>query len=464
MSKRIYLFIFIIPVVIFLVFTTGASSQEKPKLVYLVTIDDYIINPVVEEYISNTIGLAQRDGQCLIIQLDTPGGLLSSTRKIVKEIMASKVPVVVYVSPKGARAGSAGVFITISSHIAAMAPSTNIGAAHPVQMGERKSTSDVIKEIIKYFKKTEEDKTRKNKKVEPIKEEKDIMSEKIMSDTLAWVSTIAQTRKRNVDWARKAVLESASATETEALDLGAIDLIAEDVDDLLIKINGRRVKVDDKEYKLATKDAEIVKIDLDKRQQFLNVITNPTIAYILMILGFYGLLFEFTHPGIGFPGIAGTIAIILGFYGLHTLPTNYAGVALIILAFILFIAEMQVQGFGLLALGGIISMVLGSVILIDSPYAFMRISIKVIIPVVVATAAITTFLAAVVIRTHRRRVKTGAEGLIGEQGKVIKSLKPKGKVFIHGEVWNAISKEPINKGKTVEVIRVEGMKLIVKGI
>ncbi len=464
MSKRIYLFIFIIPVVVFLVFTTGLSSQEKPEPVYLVTIDDYIINPVVEEYISNAIRSAQRDGQCLIIQLDTPGGLLSSTRKIVKEIMASKVPVVVYVSPKGARAGSAGVFITISSHIAAMAPSTNIGAAHPVQMGERKSTSDIIKEIIKYFKKTEEAKTRKKKKVETPREEKDIMSEKIMSDTLAWVSTIARTRKRNADWARKSVLESASATETEALDLGVIDLVAEDVDDLLIKIDNRRVKIDDKIVKLRTKDAKIVKIDLDKRQQFLNVITNPTIAYMLMILGFYGLLFEFTHPGVGFPGIAGTIAIILGFYGLHTLPTNYAGVALIILAFILFIAEMQVQGFGLLALGGIISMVLGSVILIDSPYAFMRISLKVILPVVVATAAITTFLAAVVIRTHMRRVKTGAEGLIGEQGKVIKSLKPKGKVFIHGEVWNAISKEPINKGGTIEVIRVEGMRLIVKRI
>ncbi|UCH12700.1 MAG: nodulation protein NfeD [Candidatus Omnitrophota bacterium] len=464
MSKRIYLFIFIIPVVVFLAFTTVASSQERSEAVYLVTIDDYIINPVVEEYISNAIRSAQRDGQCLIIQLDTPGGLLSSTRKIVKEIMASKVPVAVYVSPKGARAGSAGVFITISSHIAAMAPSTNIGAAHPVQMGERKSISDVIKEIIKYFKKTDEDKAQKKKKVEPVKEEKDIMSEKIMSDTLAWVSTIARTRKRNVDWARKAVLESASVTETEAKDLGVIDLVAEDIDDLLIKINGRRIKMDDKVYKLATKDAKIVKIDLDKRQQFLNVVTNPTIAYILMILGFYGLLFEFTHPGIGFPGIAGTIAIILGFYGLHTLPTNYAGVALIILAFILFIAEMQVQGFGLLALGGIISMVLGSVILIDSPYAFMRISIKVIIPVVVATAAITTFLAAVVIRTHRRRVKTGAEGLIGEQGKVIKGLKPKGKVFMHGEVWNAVSEEPVNKGETVEVIRVEGMRLMVKKI
>ena len=226
MSKRTSLFLFIIPIVAFLVFATGLSSQEKPEPVYLVTIDDYIINPVVEEYISNAIRSAQRNGQCLIIQLDTPGGLLSSTRKIVKRIMASKVPVVVYVSPKGARAGSAGVFITISSHIAAMAPSTNIGAAHPVQMGERKSTSDVIKEIIKYFKKTDEDKARKKKKVEPIKEEKDIMSEKIMSDTLAWVSTIARTRKRNVDWARKAVLESASVTETEAKDLGVIDLVA----------------------------------------------------------------------------------------------------------------------------------------------------------------------------------------------------------------------------------------------
>ncbi len=253
-------------------------------------------------------------------------------------------------------------------------------------------------------------------------------------------------------------------TETEALKKGVIDLIAEDIDSLLTKIDGKRIKINDKIFKLETKDARIVKIDLDKRQQFLNVITNPTIAYILMILGFYGLLFEFTHPGVGFPGIAGTICIILGFYSLHTLPTNYAGVGLIILAFILFIAEMQVASFGLLTLGGIVSMVLGSVILIDSPHTFMKVSLRVILPVVIATAAISTFLAATVIKTHRRRVKSGAEGLIGEQGKVIRRLKPKGKVFIHGEVWNAVSEKPVNKGVTVEVVKVEGMKLIVKKI
>lgn len=439
------------------------SQQDSSDIVYIITIDDYIINPVVEEYIVNAITLAQDNGQCLIIKLDTPGGLLTATRKIVKNIMASEVPVVVYIAPKGSRAGSAGVFITIASHIAAMAPSTNIGAAHPVQMGQaRKSIPEAITELIKYLRKSEEDKKLKKSKTKIVEEQQDVMSEKIMNDTLAWVSTIAQARKRNVDWARSAVSESASATETEALRKGVIDLIAKDINDLLDKIDGRTVRINDNDITLKTKNAKVISLNLDRRQQFLNVVTNPTIAYMLMILGFYGLLFEFTHPGIGFPGIAGLISIILGFYGLHTLPTNYAGVGLILLAFILFIAEAQVESFGLLTLGGIVSMLLGSVILIDSPHAFMRVSIKVIIPVVVATAAISIFLISAVVRTHKRKIKSGAKGLIGESGKVIKALTPNGKVFVHGEIWNARSDQAIDKDEEVEVVKVEGMRLIVK--
>lgn len=448
-------------------FLPGESFSEETRPFYAINIDDYIITPAVEEYITKSIKIAEESGQGLIIYLDTPGGLLNSTRNIVREMMNSEVPVIVYVAPKGARAGSAGVFITLAANVACMAPSTNIGAAHPVQIKESENAiSDLIREVIEYLKGKRGLKDRALPS--DSKDQQGILSEKIISDTLAWVATIAENRGRNVEWAKKAVSESISATEKEALKAGIIDFIAEDTPDLLKQLNSRKVIIKDRDILLNTESVSIREIEMTFRQRFLNIISNPTIAYILMMLGFYGLLFEFTHPGVGFPGIAGAIAIILGFYGLHTLPTNYAGLALIVLAIILFIAETQVSSFGLLTLGGVTCMFLGSVILIDSPYAFMRISLKVILPLILTTAGITIFLTSAIVKAHLRKVTVGKEGLIGEAAEVLEDIKGQaagwstGKVFIHGEIWQAISKEVIKKGEEVEVTGFDKMKLLVK--
>ncbi len=436
-----------------IVFSTCAEARQS--VVHRIKIDDCVINPVVAQYISRAINRAEKDRvQCLFMELDTPGGLLSSTRSIVKELMNADVPVIVYVSPQGARAGSAGVFITLAGHLSAMAPSTNIGAAHPVQLQGKKSTGESLKEIIEVIFKKE------IKGGE--KKEKDVMGEKIINDTLAWVSTIAKSRGRNVEWAKRAVTESVSATEDEALALGVVNFLASDGDELLEQLDGRRLSTATKVVTLKTRNAAVIIREMDAREKILNVIANPTIAYLLMLLGFYGLLFEFTHPGIGFPGIAGTIAIIIAFYGLQMLPTNYAGVALIALALILFIAEVKVPGFGLLALGGIICMLLGSLILVNSPYEFMSISLKVIIPLTLATALIVIFLAGAVIRVHREKIRSGQEGLIGEAGRALTPISPRGKVFIHGEIWNARSEEPIAKNSEVEVVKIDGMVIWIK--
>jgi len=452
---------FILVTAIIITVFTQQTSAEPLKAVYTIHVNGYIINPAVEEYIIKSIKAAQTKSQCLIIYLDTPGGLLNSTRNIVKEIMNSKIPIVVYVAPQGARAGSAGVFITLAAHITCMAPSTNIGAAHPVQVGgEGNSFSEAIKELIRYLR--GRSKAKEGLPIQKEKTEKDILSQKIMNDTLAWVTTIAQARNRDIEWAKKTVSESISTTENEALKRGIADFIAADGQELLANLDGRSVTVAGKHQILHTKDAPVERIDMTARQGFLNIIANPTLAYILMLLGFYGLLFEFTHPGIGFPGIAGTISIILGFYGLHTLPTSYAGLALIFLGIILFIAETQVASFGLLTLGGIVSMLLGSLMLIDSPYEVMHVSIKVILPFVLTTAGITVFLLSRVVRAHRRKVTSGKEGLIGTTAEVLKDIKGNGKVFVHGEIWQAKSDNLIRKGEETEIIGIEGMKLIVK--
>ena len=441
-------------------------SADSQKPIYVLTIDNYIITPAVEEYIVSTIQRIEGSAQALIIQIDTPGGLLSSTRSIVKEIMNSPYPVVAYVAPSGARAGSAGVFITLASHIACMAPSTNIGAAHPVQIKERNSFYDVVKEIIRYIQR--KSKQGEGSSSDAVTRDRDIHSEKIINDTTAWARSIASSRDRNVAWAKKAVTESISVTEAQALSEGIIDFVADDMDDLMKMLNNRVVGIDGRLHTISTDGTEIIRIDMSWRLRLLHAISNPSIAYILMMLGFYGLLFEFTHPGIGFPGIAGAISIILGFYGLHTLPTTYAGISLILLGIILFIAESRVVSFGLLTLGGVVCMFFGSVILIDTPYDFMRVSFKVIIPLVISTACLTVFLLGAVIRAHARKSVSGAEGLLGEYGNVIKDLAKQGtghfsgKVFVHGEIWNVQSEAPIKKGAEIEIIGVKNTQLMVK--
>lgn len=459
--RRFSVFLIIVAVLILAVssFNSGSAARDNERPIYSITLADEVISPVTAEYISNSIEKAEVDGaRLLIIKLDTPGGLLTSTRKIVKKMLGSSVPLVVYVAPQGARAGSAGVFITLAANIAAMAPSTNIGAAHPVTMGEKRSLADTIEEIADKFSKDKD----KKKTVKKPEKPRDPMEDKIMNDTIAWVTTIAETRGRNVGWAIKSVTESASISEDVALKNGVINFIAQDEADLLKKIDGTVVNLPAGSLRLQTGGVKPIEIPMSLRQIILSILASPNIAYILLMLGFYGLIFEFTHPGIGFPGVAGVIAIITGFYGVHMLEANYAGIALIILAIILFIMEVKVVSYGLLTLGGLVSLVVGSLMLFDSPNDFMRVSLPVIASFAITTFAIVMFLATIVVRSHRRRIATGNEGMMGMSGEVYEWSGKRGKIYIHGELWNAAGERAYERGDKVEVVRVEGMKLIVR--
>ncbi len=408
-------------------------TQSEEKAPIFVAEVEGIINPATAKFIIESIDKASREGaQCLIIQLDTPGGLMDSMRNIVKKILASPIPVVVYVAPSGARAASAGVFITMAAHIAAMAPGTHIGAAHPVTLGEGK-----------------ESKT---------------MSEKIVNDTVSYIKTIAKTRGKNAEWGEKAVRKSVSVTEEEALKLNVIDLVSPDLQDLLAKIDGRVVKFDGVTRTLLTKGLRPQPIQMSWRYRLLDTISNPTIAYILLMLGIYGVFFELSNPGSILPGVVGGIFLILAFYALQMLPINFAGLALILFGIILFIAEIKVVSHGLLSIGGIISLFLGSLMLIESPSEYMKISLSVIIPAVLVSAGFFTFAVAKAIRARLTKPTTGTEGLIGEIGTAVTLIAPEGKVSVHGEFWNAVSDERVEPGEKVKVIGVLNLKLKVKKI
>ncbi|MBD3271445.1 MAG: nodulation protein NfeD [Elusimicrobia bacterium] len=446
---------------------TGQATVHAAQnpLAMHIQLNDEIINPITAEYIIEALNRAQDNrATCLIIELDTPGGLLNSTRLIVKNMLNSSVPIIVYVSPQGSRAASAGVFITYAAHVAVMAPSTNIGAAHPVNLGGSRGPD--ARKIKEYFEKKttqENDQADDEKKQDNKPRNTDVMADKIVNDTVAWIRTIARQRDRNEDWAEQSVRESVSIHEDRALEIGVIDVVAKNLEELMQAVDGRTVRVaDDREVRLNTADADITKIPMNFRQRLLNILVNPNLAYILMILGFYGLLYEFTHPGIGFPGIAGVIAIILAFFSMQMLPTNYAGVALIGLAVALFIAEVWVPSFGLLTLGGIISMVLGSLILFESPAEYLRVSISIIIPLVLTTAGITFFLVRLVVKSQRRKTLTGIESMIGMTGEASGRIDKKGKIFINGELWNVETDEPVEDGEKVTVIGREGMILKIK--
>jgi len=414
------------------IFIIQGKTQDKAPI-FTIEVDG-IINPPTAKFIIDSIDEATKEGgQCLIIQLDTPGGLMESMRLIVKKILTSNIPVIVYVSPKGARAASAGVFITMAAHIAAMAPGTHIGAAHPVTLGAEGKESKT-------------------------------MTDKIVNDTVSNIKSIAKTRGRNVDWAEKAVRKSVSVTEEEALKLNVVDLISSDLQDLLTKIDGRVVKIDGSSRTLLTKGMQPRSLQMSWRDKLLDVISNPQIAYYLLMLGGMGIFFELSNPGAILPGVVGGIFLILAFYALHVLPVNYAGLALILFAIILFIAEIKVVSHGLLAVGGIISLLLGSLMLFQSPAEYMRISLSVIIPAVLVTSAFFIFAATMAIRARLTKPTTGMEGLVGEEGIASTGISPEGKVSIHGEFWNVVSDNNIEKGEKVQVIGVDNLKLKVKKI
>ncbi len=425
-----YIFVLILSLFFLVIGMPGYSEEKAPVFVAEV---EGIINPATAKFIIGSIDQAVKEGgQCLIIELDTPGGLMDSMRNIVKKMLTSPIPVVVYVGPSGARAASAGVFITMAANIAAMAPSTHIGAAHPVTLGEGK-----------------ESKT---------------MSEKIVNDTVSYIKTIAQTRGRNVEWAENAVRKSVSITEDEALKLKVIDLISPDLQDLLAKIDGRVVKFDGVTRTPLTKGVQPRSIKMSWRYKLLDTISNPTIAYILLMLGIYGVFFELSNPGAILPGVVGGIFLILAFYALQMLPVNFAGLALILFAIILFIAEIKVVSHGLLAVGGVISLFLGSMMLFESPTEYMRVSLSVIIPAVLVSAGFFIFAVTKAIRARLTKPTTGMEGLIGEIGTASTPIAPEGKISIHGEFWNATSDQKIEAGEKVRVIGVMNLKLKVERI
>ncbi len=424
MRKRLLLLLIII------ILATAVRALPAKREVLVLTYNG-IINPVASEFITKAIDKASNEkAEAIVIELDTPGGLDTSMRDIVKKIIGSDTPVVVYVAPSGARAASAGVFITLSANIAAMAPGTNIGAAHPVSLEGKM------------------DKT---------------MAEKVVNDASAYIRSIAQKRGRNQQWAEDAVRKSISSSAQEALKEDVIDIISPDLNSLLKSIDGRTVVTPIGPKTIRTADAKLVRLNLGLRGRILNTISDPNVAYILMLLGFYGLFFELTSPGAILPGVVGTICLILAFYSFQTLPVNYAGLLLIILAIVLFILDVKAATHGVLTIGGIVSMIIGSLMLFESPAPYMRVSLIIILPVVILTAVFFTVIVTLVIKAHRKKPSTGKEGLIGLEGIARTDIATEeGRVFVHGELWRAWSDEPIKAGDKIVVIGLDGLKLKVK--
>ena len=411
----------------------GDAALAAPRPVYVLPAVGSI-NPGLADFIVEGIHTAEKEkAAALVIQLDTPGGLGSSMRAINQAIINAKVPVIVYVSPKGARAASAGMFITMAADVAAMAPGTNIGAAHPVSVGLGKMDK--------------------------------VMGEKVVNDMVAYARSLATERGRNADWAEKAVRKSVSIDAKQAKKIKVVDLVADNLDDLLKEVNGRTVKVDKDKVTLHTEGAPIKTIEESLRVRILKHIADPNIAFILMLVGLAGLYFELANPGVVLPGVVGALSLLLAFYAFQTLPVNFIGLLLILLAFILFILEIYVTSFGLLSFGGVAALLLGSLMLFRGGGGMgMDIAWSVLIPSVVIVSLFFLVVAGLVVRSQMRRSVTGDAGLVGERGVAYTDLNPEGQIFIHGEYWQAVSEEPVAAGGTVEVIKVINLKLQVRPI
>ncbi|MBA4389810.1 MAG: serine protease [Syntrophus sp. (in: bacteria)] len=414
----------------FLILFFFIPSLTQAKDVYSITING-AINPPVAGFIKESIEKTrEKGGEALMILLDTPGGLDTSMRDIVKNIMDAQVPVIVYVSPSGARAASAGSIILMASHVAAMAPGTNVGAAHPVSIG----------------------------KEQPDK----VMMKKVLQDAEAYSRSIAMKKGRNVEWAAKAVTESASITAKDALGKNVIDVIADNTDELLAKIDGKTVETKSGKVVLKTRGIKSVEIPMTFKYKFLSYVSDPNVAYLLMMAGIYGILFELYSPGAIFPGVVGSVSLILALYAFQTIPISFAGLALILLGIVFFILELKIISHGLLGIAGIASIVVGSVMLIDVPSSVLSISWKTILIVAAASGLFVFVILAYAVRAQLSKVRTGMEGLAGETGVAKTDILEKGKVSVHGELWNAKSDEPVSVGEEVIVVNVEKLVVIVK--
>jgi membrane-bound serine protease (ClpP class) len=414
---------------------SAGSPGVPPPRVAVIQIDD-AIQPATADYVTRSLAWAARHGvAAVVIEMDTPGGLDTSMRKIIKAMLASPVPVITYVSPAGSRAASAGVFILLASQVAAMTPGTNLGAAHPVAIGGGLVGGQ------------QADST---------------MISKVTNDAVAYARSLAEQRGRNADWAERAVRESASVPAGEALDLGVIDLLAGNLSELLGVVDGREVTTAAGTLRLRTAGAVLIERGPDLRDQILSVIANPNIAYLLLLLGGLGLFFELSHPGTLFPGIVGALCLFLAFFALQLLPVRAAGVALIALAIVLFLLEIKVTSYGALTMGAVASLFFGSLMLFDTGATGVRVAWSVLLPSVIVVASLFILAVWLAVRAQRGRTVTGREGLVGEVGEARSDLAPDGTVFVHGEIWRAASTAPVSKGQPVRVVSVEGLRLRVE--
>ena len=413
-------------------FSAPVSPAAATGKVTLITVET-AINPSTADFIHQSIADAGENGSvAIVIRLNTHGGLLKSTRNIVSDLLEAPIPVIVYVSPGGAQAASAGVFITLAAHIAAMSPGTNIGAAHPVSVGSEMDS---------------------------------VMTEKMTNDAAAFIRSISEKRHRNVRWAEESVRNSISITEAEALKEGVIDLVAADLPSLFSGLEGKVVSVRGVADTLRLSGAFVVEVKKSFQQDILDIVSDPNIAYIFMMLGIYGLMFELYNPGSIFPGVVGVISLILAFYSLHTLPVNYAGVGLIAFSVILFLLEIKIVSHGLLSIGGIISLAMGSIMLFksDSLLEAVAVSWEVILTSVAVTAIFFLFVIGMGLKAQRRKPTTGSAGIVGEEGVALTALSPEGRVKVHGEIWSAVtSGEAVAPGEAVIVEKSANLKLIVK--
>ncbi len=433
MLKKLRIILLFSVLLIAVLVTSGVQAQTSGA-VYVLTIKG-TINPVLVDYVERGIQEAENNGaHAVIIQLDTPGGLDTAMRDIVKLMVNAYVPVVVYVSPSGSRAASAGVFITMAAHIAAMAPNTAIGAAHPVSIGEEGEASM-----------------------------SETMEEKVVNDAAAYIRSIAEAHGRNMDWAEKAVRESVSATEREALELNVIDLVASDLPDLLAQLDGRQVTLINRQViTLHTAGAAVVDFPMTTIENFLYTIADPNIAYLLLSIASLGIMAEIFNPGLIFPGIVGGISLLLAFYSLGMLPVNYAGILLIVLAIGLFIGEVLSSTFGIFTVGGVISLVAGSLMLFKGASPVFQIDTWLIAVVSIVITGGLTFIIQRTISAHRKQAYTGREELIGKVAVVKETLSPRGTVFYQGERWTAISESgEIPVGGEVVIKKVDGLVLYV---
>jgi membrane-bound serine protease (ClpP class) len=406
-----------------------SSTEQWVELIRI----DGSINPAVAEFVDDSLTGASRDGASgLIIELDTPGGLLTSAQRIVKSLLSAPLPVIVYIAPSGAGAASAGTFIAEAANLTAMAPGTTIGAAHPVEEGG----GDI----------------------------RGVMGQKVENFTVSFARSIAQQRGRNEDWIEQAVRHSVAIGEREALQKHVIDIVAPDISSLLAQASGRKVNVDGREITLNLANATVRSAHMTAGQYILNILSDPNIVYLLLMGGLIGLYFEFAHPGVFLPGVVGAICLLLALASFEVLPINLSGFLLILLGVAMLVGEAFVTSYGVLGLGGVIAFVIGSLLFIDTSRTNLTVSRNIIYGAAAGTALIILGVGYVVARDRRRAAKTGAEGLVGEVGEVRQAIAPgaPGKLFVHGEIWRAVSKEPLPAGARARVLAVHGLEIEVQ--